>query len=118
MEDIKVGEYIRTKNGIIDKVILDYKGKCNNLNCDRKHISCKNNYYNEEEIIKHSQNIIDLIELKDVLKIKDEENKIFYAGVETDVEFFNECIKLIKNKKVELLSIVTKEQFKKVSYEV
>lgn len=33
MDDISVGEYIRTKDGIIDKVIIEYNGKCNNSNC-------------------------------------------------------------------------------------
>lgn len=50
MEKIEVGEYVRTKDGIIDKVIIDYDGKCNNSNCNEKHISCKYNYYNEEDI--------------------------------------------------------------------
>ena len=36
--EIEVGEYIRTKQGDIDKVILEYKGKCVNSNCLAKHI--------------------------------------------------------------------------------
>ena len=64
---IEVGEYVRTKNGIIDKVIIKYNGKCNNPNCDKKHISCKYNYYDEKDIVKHSKNIIDLIEVGDIV---------------------------------------------------
>ncbi len=64
MQEIKVGEYVRTKEGIIGKVIIDYNGRCNNPKCDRKHVSCKNTYYCEEDIVNHSKNIIDLIEVR------------------------------------------------------
>ena len=57
--------YVRTKDGLIDKVIIDYKGCCNSPNCNCKHVSCKHNYYDEENIIKASYNIIDLIEVGD-----------------------------------------------------
>lgn len=62
--DIEVGEYVRTKDGIVDKMIIEYDGKCNNSNCNEKHISCKYNYYNEKEIVKHSKQPIDLIEVR------------------------------------------------------
>ena len=62
--EIKVGEYVRTVDGFIDKVIIEYKGKCNNPNCKEKHISCEDDYYCEKEIVKHSFNIIDLIEVR------------------------------------------------------
>lgn len=62
---IEVEEYVRTNEGIIDQVIIDYNGKCNNSNCNGKHVSCKINYYNEGDIVKHSKNIIDLIEVGD-----------------------------------------------------
>lgn len=67
MEEIKVGEYVRTKDGIIDKAIIEYNGKCNNSNCSEKHISCKYNYYNEKDIVKHSKQLIDLIEVGDIV---------------------------------------------------
>lgn len=62
---IEVNEYVRTKDGIIDKAIIEYNGKCNNSNCSEKHISCKYNYYNEKDIVKHSKQLIDLIEVGD-----------------------------------------------------
>ena len=64
---IEVNEYVRTKDGIIDKAIIEYNGKCNNSNCSEKHISCKYNYYNEKDIIKHSKQLIDLIEAGDIV---------------------------------------------------
>lgn len=62
--EIKVGEYIRTVRGDIDKVVIDYYGRCNNPNCNCKHVSCQKDYYDEENIAKYSKNIIDLIEVR------------------------------------------------------
>lgn len=64
---IEVNEYVRTKDGIIDKAIIEYNGKCNNSNCSEKHISCKYNYYNEKDIVKHSKQLIDLIKSGDIV---------------------------------------------------
>lgn len=64
---IEGNEYVRTKDGIIDKAIIEYNGKCNNSNCSEKHISCKYNYYNEKDIVKHSKQLIDLIEVGDIV---------------------------------------------------
>lgn len=64
---LEVGMYIRTKDGIIDKVIIDYNGHCANPNCKHKHISCAKNYYDEDNVVKASYNIIDLIEVGDFL---------------------------------------------------
>ena len=60
---IEENEYVRTKDGVIDKVIIEYNGKCNNPNCDRKHLSCKSNYYNEEDIVKHSVNGMEVLDI-------------------------------------------------------
>lgn len=66
--EIEVGEFVRTRNqGIIDKVIIDYHGVCNSPNCNCKHVSCEKNYYDEEDIVKHSKHLIDLIEVGDYI---------------------------------------------------
>ena len=114
--EIEAGEYVRTKDGIIDIVILPYKGKCANPNCNDKHISCKANYYIEAEIVKHSKNIIDLIEVGDIVQVKDthflDEDKKYMFDVER-----LEALKLdIKNKDLEVLSILTHEQFEQNAY--
>lgn len=62
---LEVGMYIRTKDGIIDKVIIDYNGHCASPNCECKHISCAKNYYDEDKIVKASYNIIDILEKGD-----------------------------------------------------
>ena len=36
---LEVGYFVRTKDGIIDKVIIDYNGHCVSPNCECKHRS-------------------------------------------------------------------------------
>ena len=122
MEDkIEVNEYVRTKDGIIDKVIIEYDGKCNKPNCSEKHISCKYNYYNEKEIVKHSKQLIDLIEKDDyvngykVINVINEEpcpsGKCVDIDSSTDSSectFWEEDIK----------TILTKEQYMDNCYKV
>lgn len=65
MKDIEVGEYVRTKNGIIDKVERFSVGCCvwycengmciDECNCIGTHL---------EDIVKHSKQLIDLIEIR------------------------------------------------------
>ena len=117
LNKLKEGMHIRTKDGLIDKVIIDYKGCCNSPNCNCKHVSCEHNYYDEENIIKASYNLIDLIEVGDYVNgyrvdLIDEIDGRKYLDlhyVECEWRYtFNEDIK----------SIVTKEQFNSVKYEV
>ena len=111
--DIEVGEYVRTKYGIIDKVIIEYDGKCNNSNCSEKHISCKYNYYNEKDIVKHSKQLIDLIEVGDIVngklihKIDKGPNYcyLYYGNCKTFVDY-------------QIQTILTKEQFEANCYKV
>lgn len=117
---IEVEEYVRTNEGIIDQVIIDYNGKCNNSNCNGKHVSCKINYYNEGDIVKHSKNIIDLIEVGDYVngyrilektKIKNGEMQICILK---DNNISN--WRTINDKT--LKTIVTHEQFESIEYKV
>lgn len=117
LNKLKEGMHMRTKDGLIDKVIIDYKGCCNSPNCNCKHVSCEHNYYDEENIIKASYNLIDLIEVGDyvngdkvteeMIKMRDKQG-VF--GLPDKHRVFIDEIK-VKN-------IVTKEQFAFVKYEV
>lgn len=69
--ELKEGMYVRTNEGIIDKVTIEYEGVCNSPNCNLKHVSCEHNYYDEDKIIKASHNIVDLIKHKDIILGKD-----------------------------------------------
>ncbi len=58
--EIKENEFIRTKTGKIDKVI-------NNNYYMSQYIECEKRIVEKENIVKHSFNIIDLIEIGDIV---------------------------------------------------
>ena len=111
--ELKEGMYIRTKDGLIDKVIIDYKGCCNNPNCNCKHVSCEHNYYDEENIIKASYNLIDLIGVGDCVNglpvVHNAKKNGGNIVILINGDAYNE--EGIKD-------IVTKERFNSVKYEV
>ncbi len=125
----EVGEYGRTNTGKIfifafleydggrrdnDKVILIENGKITN-----KFYYFKTN----EKIVKHSKNIIDLIEDTDVLQVEISEE---WVAKEDTIRFIivgqtyliEEIKEALENGIYKIKSIVTKEQFKSVEYEV
>lgn len=78
-----VGEYVRTKDGKIGI----FKGYNNNR---KSQWACKVElqnmklwkYYEEENIVKHNKQLIELVENKDILKLKDSDSKevFFYRS--------------------------------------
>lgn len=110
---LKEGMYVRTKEGLIDKVIIDYKGCCNNPNCNCKHVSCEHDYYDEENIIKASDNLIDLIEVGDYVNglpvVHNAKKNGGNIVILINGDAYNE---------EDIKSIVTKEQFSSMKYEV
>ncbi len=62
--EIEVGEFVRTKEGTIDKIIKIYTEDTDLKNIVRG----KNGSYWKEKITKHSKNIIDLIEVRRLCK--------------------------------------------------
>lgn len=57
---IEAGEYVRTKNGKIDKVI--------NNNCYMpQYIECEKSLLYKEDIVNHSKDLVDLIEVGDIV---------------------------------------------------
>ena len=110
---LKEGMYIRTKEGIIDKVIIDYEGHCNSPRCNCKHVSCRYNYYDEDKIVKTSHNIIDLIEVGDVISTNN------LCGQVTSIEgdkIYTTCYDGECCYDYQIQSIVTKEQFSSMEY--
>lgn len=104
MEEIKVNDYIRTYQGDIGKaktitstgIIIE----------DERHIHF-------DGVTKHSQNIIDLIEVGDIVEIFDVlHNDIFYIWNEEMLKALREDIK----NGIEIKSITTKEQFNSIKY--
>ena len=126
MEEIKVGEYVRTKGGYIAKVLDVQKRSSIISRCDGRKITYQPRYWIDNKsgsvvksyIVKHSNNITDLIEKGDYVNgcrvRKVTENKVELEIV-ADVtgEYYAETIS-----KNDIKSIVTKEQFESIKYEV
>lgn len=64
MEDIEVNEYVRTKNGVIDKVDALYGMIENTVHLENK------KWFDIKNILKHSKQLIDLIEVGDIVRIR------------------------------------------------
>ena len=122
MKDIEVGEYGRTNFGKIIKFawLEDSEGKT----IKNKVILINGNeisndlyyFHKEENIVKHSKQLIDLIEVEDIvngLKILHiEDNKLY---VEWNNEF-EEFTGFLENKDIK--TILTKEQYQANCYKV
>ena len=75
MSEIKAGDYVRTNKGIIGKIeTINKYGVITKYDDEEDKISTAENYYinkglevNEDDIVKHSKNIIDLIEIGDIV---------------------------------------------------
>ena len=107
--EIKVGDYVRTKSNGIQKI--DEEGRINlGLIKPPFHI------IKEEELLKSSPNIIDLIEVGDYVNgsvvdfISFDKN---YYGIEGFEGMIPKC-----SFKKNIKSIVTKEQFKAMEYKI
>lgn len=65
MSEIEVGEYVRTKNGVIDKVDALY-GMIENT----VYLKQQSLWFNMDYIVNHSKQQIELIEDKDIVEIE------------------------------------------------
>ena len=110
--EIKVGEYVRTKDGFIGKYVKDGLRK-GTIEVEDNMVSW---IVDNSNILKCSKNLIDLIEegdyvngeLIDFISISKEGNK--RPLIRDNIFFFN--------KYKDIQSIVTKEQFESISYKV
>lgn len=125
MKEIEIGDYVRTNNNYIRKVITEsFNGYFVGVS-----------YYNEiiddttlgiigkEDIKKHSKQLIDLIEVKDVIKYRINnisttlETKGYIEGI-VDISD-KEMLQRIKNdKNYEVLEILTHQQYMANCYKV
>lgn len=125
MSEIEIGEYVRTTEGYLGKLIAINKQDYNYLVVDTS-IKVRNDeypstylYLKNENIKNNSENIKDLIEVGDyvnghliVNEIYGEDDNNIYFEIEGG---FNKA-KYIGEKDIK--SIVTHEQFEKISYKV
>lgn len=124
MEEIKVGNFIRTKDGVIAKVTyVDVMM----VDCDRDVFDLNNlamveipTEYIEEYIVKHAENIIDLIEEGDYVNGKEVKHIAMFEGFPDYPKLiFVDKYRLIPGETAEndeIKSIVTKEQFNQMKY--
>lgn len=110
--DIEVNEQVRTKDGKIDKLI--------NSNFYMSiYVECEKGLYLIENIVKHSKQLIDLIENKDILKVRIDKTIMFFGIDESTSDTkYKEIIKSIENGECELLEILTHQQFEANCYKV
>ena len=115
MEEIKVGEYVKLRDGEITRID---KVEDNTFKCKFHKINCE---LYIDFIVKHSPNLIDLIEEGDYVngyKVLDvvENMKTGELHLEMPMDYTNpelgDCT--IYNKDIK--NIVTKEQFEKIKY--
>ena len=99
--EIKVGDYCRTKNGLIAKLIEPQVYEINDRECIEF----------LEDIVKHSSNLIDIIEVNDI-------GIMNYNGIVFQKFVSKDDIVALKLKEYKLLEILTKEQFESISYKV
>ena len=116
--EIQVGEYVRTKEGLIRKILQsDYieEYKAYRYKVD-KDVSIKFNIIWQRDIRKHSFNIIDLIEVGDYV------NGLDINFIDRDKrEVYHDAHDILDTwcfRNNEIQTIVTKERFKAMEYEV
>lgn len=122
MEEIKVGEYVRTKNQGIKRIDTIFENKTVNKYGYEIGSEWDGKLYSTiktKDIFKHSKNIIDLIEVGDYVNGK----RVMYVDTIEDgdgnerlcvfVEETQDCIEAR-----DIKSIVTKEVFRNAEYRV
>lgn len=128
MKELKVGMYVRTKNGMIAKIILkeDVSGSLHREEIVFILDNGNKLALHSKKVLKASHNIIDLIEENDFINgLRVEKNKygelytsyVYYGGgIGKQCEVYTTWLKEYTEDMIE--NIVTKEQFNSVKYEV
>lgn len=109
MEDIKVGEYVRTKEGKI--------GKITEIEGDLFEFENGIGYFSFNDY-KFSSNIIDLIEVKDVIEgvyIPEAAYARWFINDDSSLKALKE---MVAEKSLEIKSVVTREQMDSMKYVV
>lgn len=105
--EIEVGEFVRTNTGSIDKVI-------NNEYYMPQYIECEHVLIAKENIVKHSKQLIDLIDLDDYVNGK-RVTDYYFVGTQKVLVLDNEKVTYEENENfvpnLAIKTILTKEQF-------
>lgn len=126
MEDkMEVGEYVRTNKGNIGQVIGIFNGHCQakyHIQFQGK-VKVKRQYLSTHTIIKHSKQLIDLIEVGDIIKYRIDkiskilETKGYIKGI-VDISDEEMLQRIKSDKNYNILEILTHEQFEANCYKV
>ena len=111
----EVGQFVRTKDGIIDKILELNKSYV-------KGVSQKDELYSYDidNIVKASYNIIDILEVGDIISFYediDNYKKQYVIGI-PDLITLDEIKDKITNDNIRLVSILTKEKMGQMAYKV
>lgn len=119
MEDkMEVGEYVRTNKGNIGQVIGIFNGHCQakyHIQFQGK-VKVKRQYLSTHTIIKHSKQLIDLIEVGDIIKYRIDkiskilETKGYIKGI-VDIADKEMLQRIKSDKNYNILEILTKESY-------
>jgi Mg/Co/Ni transporter MgtE len=117
MKEIEVGEYVRTENGIIDKV----DSLCGMIE-NTVYLKQQSLWFNMDYIVNHSKQLMELIEVKDLVCFKNKlqnslENEEMIIHI-FDNDTLEEVKQAIEKGEIELLEILTHEQFEANCYKV
>ena len=127
---MKVGDYVRTEDGHIDKIvkISDEMKSCRTIKVQIGEKDIIGGYedfvdwFSPSHFIKSSPDIIDLIEVGDYVNGKKVLNVaidyIFDYSEEIKIVYFDKDKKDYIYSKVDIKSIVTKEQFSQMEYKI
>ncbi len=110
---IEVNEYVRTKNGYIIKV--DENTNIFNLGYKEQYVDMETTKYGftcEEEIVNHSKQLIDLIEVGDYVNGK----YVAKIGQEKSGKYIISLIGIVDNQDIK--TILTKESYMANCYKV
>ena len=107
--EICLNEYIRTKNGKIDKVIND------NYYIS-EYIECEKGIVDKENIVKHSFNIINLIEVGDFVNENEVIDKYLFNGEIPVLETTGDEINAKYMCEGDIKTILTHEQYERNCY--
>mgnify|MGYP007072511128 CR=1 FL=1 len=107
---IEVNEYVRTKDGVIDKVDALYGMIENTVHLEKK------KWFDIKNILKHSKQLIDLIEVEDIVRIRTGLYSSFMEFIDNE-----ECLLILKEQVKKFWTIeeiLTKEQMEANCYKV
>ena len=130
--EIEVGEYVRTKSGIINKIkTINKYGIVTKYDDKEDKITIATNYYinsglevNEDDIVKHSKNIIDLLKNGDILEIELSEEFVEKENKNIRIQMGEVYTKETLQKDIDngiitkILTILTKEQYTQNCYKI